>query len=159
MRLEDDFDLLNGDLPSIIDGVEGLREGFATLRTFEALIAFARSVVLMGFRVVTVGTLHLASPDSSDDDDESHVCLVHDPFVRQSGVMLLVILVASFWLRIFEFWVCINQCSFFLGTFPDVLGQLRISECHFSHTECLNYFKYASAGFIYGTSSLFSGTR
>ncbi|MEM6836976.1 MAG: hypothetical protein AAF609_08980, partial [Cyanobacteria bacterium P01_C01_bin.120] len=46
--------------------------------TFEALIAFARSVVLMGFRVVTVGTLHHASPDSSDADDESHVCLVHD---------------------------------------------------------------------------------
>jgi hypothetical protein len=78
MRLEDGFDLLNGHLTAIIDCVKGLRERFATLRTFEALIAFARSVVLMGFRVVAVGTLHHASPDSSDADDESHVCLVHD---------------------------------------------------------------------------------
>jgi len=48
------------------------------MRTFVALIAFTRSVVLVGFRVVTVGTSHGASPDSSDANDESHVYLVHD---------------------------------------------------------------------------------
>jgi hypothetical protein len=79
MALEDGLDFLNGDLPSIINRVNALREGFATMRTLVALIAFTRSVVLVGFRVVTVETSHGASPDSSDANDESHVCLVHDP--------------------------------------------------------------------------------
>jgi hypothetical protein len=78
MALEDGLDFLNGDLPSIINRVNALREGFATMRTLVALIAFTRSVVLVGFRVVTVETSHGASPDSSDANDESHVCLVHD---------------------------------------------------------------------------------
>jgi hypothetical protein len=79
MALEDRLDFLNADLPSIINRVNALSEGLSTLRTFEALISFAGSVVLVGFRVVAVGTLHHASPDSSDSNDESHVCLVHDP--------------------------------------------------------------------------------
>jgi hypothetical protein len=78
MCLEDGFNLLSGDLTAIINRVEGLREGFATLRTFEALIAFAGAIVLVSFRVVAVGTLHHASPDSLDANDESHVWLVHD---------------------------------------------------------------------------------
>ena len=69
MALEDRLDFLNGDLPSIINRVNALSEGFATGRTFEALIPFTCSVVLVGFRVVTVGTLHHASPDSSAADE------------------------------------------------------------------------------------------
>ena len=77
MCLEDGFNLFNRDLPSIIKGVERFSEGLSALRTFEALIAFAGSIVLVSFRVVTVGTLHDASPDLSNPDDESHLCLVH----------------------------------------------------------------------------------
>ena len=58
MALEDGFDLLSGDLTAIINRIEGLCEGLATLRTFEALIAFAGLSVLVDFRVVTVGALH-----------------------------------------------------------------------------------------------------
>jgi hypothetical protein len=53
MGLEDGFDLLSGDLTAIINRIEGLREGFATLRTFEALIAlcwFDRACELSGGR-------------------------------------------------------------------------------------------------------------
>ncbi len=78
MGLENPFHLLRGDLAAIIQRINRLSEGFATLRTFESLISVARAVVLMGFRMVTVGTLHEASPDSTDFYDESHVCLVHD---------------------------------------------------------------------------------
>jgi hypothetical protein len=85
MGLEDGFDLLSGDLTAIINRLEGLREGFATLRTFEALMPFAGSFVLVSFRVVAVGTLHHASPDSLDANDESHVWLVHD----RIGVILI----------------------------------------------------------------------
>ena len=81
MGLQNGFDLVNRDLPSIIKGVERLRERCPTLRTLEALIAFAGSVVLVSFRMITVGTLHDALTDSSDADDKSHVCLVHNPFL------------------------------------------------------------------------------
>ena len=41
-------------------------ESFATLWTFESLISCARVVVLMGFQMVVVGTLHESAPDSHD---------------------------------------------------------------------------------------------
>ncbi|MGD1942306.1 MAG: hypothetical protein ACFB0G_13435, partial [Leptolyngbyaceae cyanobacterium] len=68
---------------SIIKGVERFSEGLSALRTFEALIAFAGLIVLVSFRVVTVGTLHDASPDLSNPDDESHVCLVHNRSLKR----------------------------------------------------------------------------
>ncbi|MEM6835692.1 MAG: hypothetical protein AAF609_02465 [Cyanobacteria bacterium P01_C01_bin.120] len=47
---------------------------------FEALIAFAGLVVLVGFRAIAVRTWRPASPDSSDADDESQCWLSLRPF-------------------------------------------------------------------------------
>ena len=81
MGLKNPLHLFRRDLPSIIHRVDRLSEGFATLRTFESLISVARAIVFMGFRMVTVGTLHEASPDSTGSYDEAHVCLVHNHWV------------------------------------------------------------------------------
>ncbi|MGD1862133.1 MAG: hypothetical protein ACFB0E_19470 [Leptolyngbyaceae cyanobacterium] len=69
----------NADLPSI-KIVSMVLEGFFILGTFEALIAFAGLAVLVGFRAISVGTRHPASPDSSDTDDESQCWLSLRPF-------------------------------------------------------------------------------
>ena len=73
IALENPFYLLSSELATIVNCIDRLGKGFATLWTFESLITLAGAVVLVGFWMVTIGTLHGCLPDSPGFYDASHV--------------------------------------------------------------------------------------
>ena len=58
MGLKDHRDFIRFNLTTVIEGIEGVCKRFRALSTLEPLTPFARSTVVMRYRVVTEGAVH-----------------------------------------------------------------------------------------------------
>lgn len=79
MGLQKGLDLLRGHATTLGERIERLCNGLMTVGTLAALATFAGTTMLMGFRVLTEGAIHLNRDQSNTLFDGSHIYSVHDP--------------------------------------------------------------------------------